>query len=62
LARRGTLGSPRRRRMVVTQSGTKLARSRSSPGGSRRARTTSSAQVATISATATSTARSQPVT
>jgi hypothetical protein len=39
LARRGTLGSARNRRMVVTQSGTKLARSRSSPGGRRRAKT-----------------------
>jgi hypothetical protein len=33
LARRGTLGSARNRRMVVTQSGTKLARLRSSQAG-----------------------------
>jgi hypothetical protein len=46
--------------MAVTQSGTKRAASRSGPGGSRRASATSSAQLATISAAATSSQVSQP--
>jgi hypothetical protein len=61
LAGRGTLVSRRSRPMVVTQSGTKRARSRSSPGGRRRARRTSSVQVPTISVTASSTDRGQPL-
>ena len=40
LARRGTCGSWRSRRVIVTQAGRKPARSRRIPGGSRRARTT----------------------
>jgi hypothetical protein len=47
LARRGTRGSARSRRAVVTQSGRNPARSLSSPGGSRRASTTSRTQLAT---------------
>ena len=45
--RRGTRGSPRKRRAVVTHAGSTPARSFSSPGGNRRASTTSSAHDAT---------------
>src|SRR4051794_21687803 len=52
LALRGTRGSLRRRRTVVTQSGMNAARSRSRPGGSRRAASSSTAQLATRQARA----------
>ena len=59
LARRGT-SVRRSRRTVVTQSGTKPARSRSSPGGRRRARH-QQRPAGTISPRATGSARSQPL-
>src|SRR4051794_27563584 len=59
LALRGTRGSLRSRRTVVTQSGMNAARSRSRPGGRRRASSSSTVQLATRQATATARPMSQ---
>jgi hypothetical protein len=57
-ARRGTRGSFRRRRIAVTHAGRKPAISFRTPGGSRRARTTSSSHEARMTAAPTTMASS----
>src|SRR2546423_12021860 len=57
LARRGTLGSLRRRRTVVAHAGSTVARSFAVPGGRRRASTIMAPQDAMSSATATTRSR-----
>jgi hypothetical protein len=60
-ARRGTRGSHRSRRTVVTQAGSTAAKSFAAPAGRLRARTARNAQVATTSPTAISRIRSNDV-
>src|SRR3954464_10845257 len=61
LARRGTRGSRRNLRAVVTHAGSTLARSFIDPGGSRRANSTSTAQELTRIAAPISASRTRPI-